>query len=131
MNIGFIMIIDVVVMKLRAEEASWIADTVNQSHLDLFYAALPGVSIANLLIFAYVARFYCYRDFPEEEDDDEQEGPHKKIKTGKKPDKMEPTPDEETERTIRIRAVQNVTQFSEIELVRSNSHHSNRNPRKP
>ena len=129
-NIGFIMILDVVVMKLRAEDGSWIADTVNQSRLDLFYAALVVVSIANLLIFAYVARFYSYRDFPEEEDDDKEEDPHKEIKTGKKQDKKEPTPDEETERTIRTRAVQNVTQFSEIELIRSNSHRSNHYPRK-
>ncbi|KAI8002462.1 Protein NRT1/ PTR FAMILY 5.10 [Camellia lanceoleosa] len=100
LNIGFIMILDVVVEKLRVEDGSWIADTVNQSRLDLFYAALVVVSIANLFIFAYVASFYTYRDFPEEEDD-EEEDPHEEIKTGKKQDKVEPTPDEETERTIR------------------------------
>ncbi|XP_028113317.1 protein NRT1/ PTR FAMILY 5.13-like [Camellia sinensis] len=60
-NIGFIMIFDVVVMKLRAEDGSWIADTVNQSRLDHFYAALVIVSIANLLIFAYVARIVFER----------------------------------------------------------------------
>ncbi|KAL7177380.1 hypothetical protein ACSBR2_030687 [Camellia fascicularis] len=125
LNIGFIMILDVVVMKLRAEDGSWIADTVNQSRLDHFYAALVVVSIANLLIFAYVARFYTYCDFLKEEDDDEED-PHEEIKTGKKQDKMEPTPDEETERIIRTRVVQNAAQFSEIELIRSNSHRSNR-----
>ena len=83
MNIGFIMILAAVVMKLRAEDGSWITDTVNQSRSDLFYAALVVVSIANLLIFAYVARFYSYRYFLEEEDDDEEEDPHKEIKTGK------------------------------------------------
>ncbi|XP_028123574.1 protein NRT1/ PTR FAMILY 5.6-like [Camellia sinensis] len=56
LNIGFIMILDMVVMKLIAKDGSWIADTMNQSLLDLFYAALVVVSIANLLIFAYVAR---------------------------------------------------------------------------
>ncbi|XP_028114408.1 protein NRT1/ PTR FAMILY 5.10-like [Camellia sinensis] len=40
LNIGFIMILDVVLEKLRVEDGSWIADTVNQSRLDLFYAAL-------------------------------------------------------------------------------------------
>ncbi|KAI8001811.1 Protein NRT1/ PTR FAMILY 5.10 [Camellia lanceoleosa] len=65
-NTGFIMILDVVVKKLRVEDGSWIVDTVNQSRLDLFYAALVVVSIANLFIFAYVASFYTYRDFPEE-----------------------------------------------------------------
>ncbi|CAL5328102.1 unnamed protein product [Camellia sinensis] len=98
LNIGFIMILDVAVEKLRVEDGSWIADTVNQSRLDLFYAALVVVSIANLFIFAYVASFYTYRDFPEEEDD-EEEDPHEEIKTGKKQDKVEPTPDEETEPT--------------------------------
>ncbi|CAL5415071.1 unnamed protein product [Camellia sinensis] len=126
LNIGFIMILDVVVMKLRAEDGSWIADTVNQSRLDHFYAALVVVSIANLLFFAYVARFYTYCDFLKEEDDDEEEDPREEIKTGKKQDKMEPTPDEETERTIRTKVVQNATQFNEIELIGSNSHHSNR-----
>ena len=62
-------------------------------------------------------------------DDDEEEYPKKEIKTGKKQDKTEPTPDEEIERTIRARAVQNVTQFSEIELIRSNSHRYIRYPR--
>ncbi|KAI7984151.1 Protein NRT1/ PTR FAMILY 5.10 [Camellia lanceoleosa] len=98
LNIGFIMILDVVVEKLRVEDGSWIADTVNQSRLDLFNAALVVVGIANLFIFAYVVSFYTYRDFPEEEDD-EEEDPHEEIKTGKKQDKVEPTPDEETEPT--------------------------------
>ncbi|XP_028118951.1 protein NRT1/ PTR FAMILY 5.2-like [Camellia sinensis] len=62
--------------ELRAEDGSWTANTVNQSHLDLFYAAFVVVSIANLLIFAYVAGFYSYRDFPEAEDDDEEKDPH-------------------------------------------------------
>ncbi|KAI8004992.1 Protein NRT1/ PTR FAMILY 5.10 [Camellia lanceoleosa] len=99
LNIGFIMILDVVVEKLSVEDGSWIADTVNQSRLDLFYAALVVVSMANLFIFAYVASFYTYSDFPEEEDNDEEKDPHEEIKTGKKQDKMEPTPDEETEGT--------------------------------
>ncbi|KAI8004993.1 hypothetical protein LOK49_LG08G02384 [Camellia lanceoleosa] len=98
LNIGFIMILDVVVEKLRVEDGSWIADTVNLSRLDLFYAALVVVSIANLFISANVASFYTYRDFPEEEDD-EEEDPHEEIKIGKKQDKVEPTPDEETEPT--------------------------------
>lgn len=55
--------------------------------------------MANLFIFAYVASFYTYSDFPEEEDNDEEEDPHEEIKTGKKQDKMEPTPDEEIEPT--------------------------------
>ncbi|KAI8002980.1 Protein NRT1/ PTR FAMILY 5.10 [Camellia lanceoleosa] len=101
LNIGFIMILDVVVEKLRVEDGSWIADIVNQSRLDLFYAALVVVSMANLFIFAYVASFYTYSDFPEEEDNNEEEDPYEEIKTGKKQDKMEPTPDEETKRTIR------------------------------
>ncbi|CAL5404375.1 unnamed protein product [Camellia sinensis] len=109
LNIGFIMILDVVVEKLRVEDGSWIVDTVNQSRLDLFYVALVVVSMANLFIFDYVASFYTYSDFPEEENNDEKEDPHEEIKTGKKQDKMEPTPDkeieptldEETERTIR------------------------------
>lgn len=37
LNIGFIMILDVVVKKLRVEDGSWIADTVNQSRLDIFF----------------------------------------------------------------------------------------------
>ncbi|CAL5404371.1 unnamed protein product [Camellia sinensis] len=98
LNIWFIMMLDVVVEKLRVEDGSWIADIVNQSRLDLFYASLVVVSIANLFIFACVASFYTYRDFPEEEDD-EEEDPHEEIKTGKKQDKVEPTPDEETEPT--------------------------------
>ncbi|KAL7209662.1 hypothetical protein ACSBR1_031257 [Camellia fascicularis] len=97
LNIVFIMILDVVVVKLRAKDGSWIADTVNQSHLDLFYAALVVVSMANLLIFACVASFYTYSDFPEKENN--KEDPHEEIKTGKKQDKMEPTPDEETKPT--------------------------------
>ncbi|XP_028056593.1 protein NRT1/ PTR FAMILY 5.4-like [Camellia sinensis] len=100
LNIGFIMILDVVVEKLRVEDGSWIVDTVNQSRLDLFYIALLVVSMANLFIFDYVASFYTYSDFPEEEDNDEKEDPHEEIKTGKKQDKMEPTPDEEIEPTL-------------------------------
>ncbi|KAI7984685.1 Protein NRT1/ PTR FAMILY 5.4 [Camellia lanceoleosa] len=100
LNIGFIIVTHVVVEKLRVEDGSWIADTVNQSRLDLFYVAIVVVGIANLFIFAYVVSFYTYHDFPEEEDD-EEEDPHEEIKIGKKQDKVEPTPDEETERTIR------------------------------
>ncbi|XP_028058198.1 protein NRT1/ PTR FAMILY 5.4-like [Camellia sinensis] len=100
LNIGFIMILDVVVEKLRVEDGSWIVDTVNQSRLDLFYIALLVVSMANLFIFDYVASFYTYSDFLEEEDNDEKEDPHEEIKTGKKQDKMEPTPDEEIEPTL-------------------------------
>lgn len=73
--------------------------------------------MANLFIFAYVASFYTYSDFPEEEDNDEEEDPHEEIKTGKKQDKMEPTPDEETEEIEPPDDEENLKRTVVVELV--------------
>ncbi|KAL5717607.1 hypothetical protein ACHQM5_010589 [Ranunculus cassubicifolius] len=39
---------------------SWIADTINKSHLDYFYQALTVLSYINLLFYAVVASKYTY-----------------------------------------------------------------------